>query len=140
MIRANRSRDSRCESPVPLRPRSSLFNPRAPELRSGIWLKDQEPWSLKSPKYRIWIGNQPAPYRGLSGPLGPKCRKSLKNVSRPKSLQKVSGTVWDTFRRVSGKFPRGPGDRKNSFSLERMKKPFPHARNFHSRLKFSFSV
>ena len=36
--------------------------------------------------------------------------------------------------------PRGPGDRKNSFSLERLKKTFPHARNFHSRLKFSFSV
>ena len=40
-------------------------------------------------------------------------------------------------------FPRGPGDRKNSFSLERMKKkkkPFPHARNFHSRLKISFRI
>ena len=48
------------------------------------------------------IANQPAPYRGPSGPSGPKCRKSLENVSRgasgpgtPTSLQKVSGTVWE---------------------------------------------
>ena len=52
------------------------------------------------------FGKQPAPYRGLSGP-GPKCRKSLENVSRasgfwPKSLQKVSATV----REVSGESPK----------------------------------
>ena len=75
-----------------------------------------------------WLrfANQPAPYRGLSGPSGPKCPKSLENVSRglragpgtPKSLQKVSGRVqkdsFDTFRRLSrdfhweikGRFPK----------------------------------
>ena len=44
--------------------------------------------------------NQPAPCRGLSGPSGPKCRKSPSKMSlrvsapgAPKSLQKVSGTV-----------------------------------------------
>ena len=36
--------------------------------------------------------------------------------------------------------PRGPGDRRNSFSLERIEKPFPHVRKNHSRLKCSFSV
>ena len=34
-----------------------------------------------------WIGNQPAAYRGLSGPPGPN------RVGTPKSLKKVSGTV-----------------------------------------------
>ena len=34
--------------------------------------------------------------------------------------------------------PIGPKDRKNSFSLDRLKKPFPRARKNHSRLKFSF--
>ena len=51
------------------------------------------------------LGNQPAPYRGLSGPPSPKSQKSLENVSRgpgtPKSLKKVSGTV----REVSGESP-----------------------------------
>ena len=47
--------------------------------------------------------NQPAPYRGLSGPLGPKCR-SLENVSRRTNSKKVSGTIF----RHSG--PEGPRD------------------------------
>ena len=34
------------------------------------------------------VANQPTPYRGLSDPSGPKCRKSLENVSR--SLQPLS--------------------------------------------------
>ena len=38
------------------------------------------------------------------------------------------------------RLPRGPKDRKNSFSLDRLKKPFPHARKNHSRLKISFLV
>ena len=61
------------------------------------------------------VANQPAPYKGLSGPLGPKCRKSLENVSgasgpgTPKGVQKVSGTIrkdsFDSFRRLSGDIP-----------------------------------
>ena len=44
-------------------------------------------------------------------------------------------------RKTDGKTPgackttQRAGDRKNSFSLERMKKSFPHARNFHSRFE-----
>ena len=34
--------------------------------------------------------------------------------------------------------PEGPEIQKISFSLERMKKPFPHTQNFHSRSKYSF--
>ena len=55
------------------------------------------------------IGNQPAPYRGLPGPLGPKCRKSLENVSRglrpldPKKSQESIGDSPASLRRVSGK-------------------------------------
>ena len=55
------------------------------------------------------IGNQPAPYRGLSGPPGPKSQKSLKNVSRglrprdPKKSQKSLGDSPGSPRRVSGK-------------------------------------
>ena len=71
------------------------------------------------------VANQPAPYRGLSGPSGTKCRKSLQNVSRglrprtPKSLQKVSGTIrkdsFDTLRRLSG---GGPGRHfRDSFGI-----------------------
>ena len=66
------------------------------------------------------IGNQPAPYRGLSGPPGPKCRKSLENVSRdlrpraPKKSPKSPGTLQkhspDTFRRLSGDLPDCPRD------------------------------
>ena len=54
-----------------------------------------------------WLANQPAPYRGLAGPSGPKCRKSLENVSRglwprnPEKSPKVLGTVWQ----VSGESP-----------------------------------
>ena len=66
------------------------------------------------------VGNQPAPYRGLPGPPGPKCRKSLENVSRglrprnPKKSPKIPGTLKkhspDTFRRLSGDFPDCPRD------------------------------
>ena len=58
------------------------------------------------------IGNQPAPYRGLLGPPGPKCRKSLENVSQglrprdPKKSQKKSrgqsGKSPESLRKVSG--------------------------------------
>ena len=40
----------------------------------------------------------------------------------------------------TSELPGGPKDRKNSFSLDRLKKPFPHARKNHSRLKLSFLV
>ena len=54
------------------------------------------------------VGNQPAPYRGLSGPPGPKFRKSLENVSRrfrpgdPKRSPKSLGDSRGSLRRVSG--------------------------------------
>ena len=39
----------------------------------------------------IWVGNQPAPYRGLSGPPGPKSQTSLENVSPgPQKVPKKS--------------------------------------------------
>ena len=50
------------------------------------------------------FGNQPAPYRGLSGPPGPKCRKSLENVSR--DLR-----PWDPT-----KSPKSPGDSPKTLS------------------------
>ena len=80
------------------------------------------------------LGNQPTPYRGLSGPPGPKCQKSLENVSRdpgpetpkvseksrgqsgksPESLGKVSGECFSSVPGLFGDFwgPRagGPGD------------------------------
>ena len=51
------------------------------------------------------IGNQPAPYRGFSGPSGPKCRKSLENVgprkvsrkSRKQSEKTLSTLFRDSF-------------------------------------------
>ena len=50
---------------------------------------------------------QPAPCRGLSGPLGPKCRKSLENVSRgpqkvSKKSREQSGKSRESLRKVSG--------------------------------------
>ena len=58
------------------------------------------------------LGNQPAPYRGLSRPPGPKCRKSLENVSRglrprgpPKSLQNSPGTLQKKHSPLSGDSP-----------------------------------
>ena len=58
------------------------------------------------------FGNQPAPCRGLPGPPGPKCRKSLENVSwgllfwDPKKSQKKSGgqsgKSQESLRKVSG--------------------------------------
>ena len=84
------------------------------------------------------IGNQPAPYRGLSGPPGPKCRKSLENVSRAPGPQKVSNksqespaslwkspeSVWRVFLECSGPFwrlfgvpgPEAPRDIFETFS------------------------
>ena len=53
-----------------------------------------------------------------------------------KLRESVSQTPRNLYENMANGIPRGPQDRKNSFSLERMKKPFPHARNFHSRLKF----
>ena len=55
------------------------------------------------------LGTSPpqGPYRGLPGPLGPKCRESLENVSRdlgprdPKKSQKSLGKV----RQVCGECP-----------------------------------
>ena len=41
---------------------------------------------------------------------------------------------------VSGRQPKRPGDRKKFILARTHEKTFPHARNFHSRLKFSFSV
>ena len=66
------------------------------------------------------IANAPAPYRGLSGPSGPKCRESLENVSRglrprnpeksPKSLRNSPRRLFrrslETFRTVPETFWR----------------------------------
>ena len=55
------------------------------------------------------FGNQPAPYRGLSGPPGPKSQSRLENVSRglrprdPQKSQKSLGDRPGSLRRVSGK-------------------------------------
>ena len=46
--------------------------------------------SLNFENWAFWhpfVANQPTPYRGLSGPSGPKCRKSLENVFRGLRLQ-----------------------------------------------------
>ena len=53
------------------------------------------------------IEKQPAPCRGLSGPPGPKCRKSLRNVcsGTPKSLQKVPEHSKNTLQTLSGDSP-----------------------------------
>ena len=54
------------------------------------------------------VGNQPAPYRGLPGPLGPKCRKSLENVSRglwPRHPKKSPRKSRNTPRTLSRHFP-----------------------------------
>ena len=68
----------------------------------------------KNYSYSTQFGNQPAPYRGLSGPPGPKCQKSLENVSG--TVREVSGesreSVWRVFLEYSGTFWRlfgGPG-------------------------------
>ena len=101
-------------------------------LPTSFHLK-QKKLSIRAPIYRSlqalraqkgsFVGSQPAPCRGLSGPPGPKCRKSLENVSwglrprDPKSLKKVSGTVrevsrespesvWRVFLECSGTFWR----------------------------------
>ena len=85
-------------------------------------------------------GNQPAPYRGLSGPLSPKCRKSLENVCqglRPWGPQK-SPKVWDsqknTLQTLFGDSPEtsqtvpetfvagGPGDIFEIFSAFRARR------------------
>ena len=44
------------------------------------------------------IGNQPAPYRGLSGPQGPKCRKNLECLTGPVAWdpEKVSEQSGDS--------------------------------------------
>ena len=86
------------------------------------------------------IGNQPAPYRGLSGPPGPKSQKSLENVSRglrprdpkkspksPRTLQKHSP---DTFRRLSGDFPHCPRDFFETFWGPGASRPGRHFRDF----------
>ena len=76
------------------------------------------------------VANAPAPYRGLSGPSGPKCRKSLENVSRglrprnpeksPKSLGNSPKRLFrHTLWRLSGLFPRLFGD----FSGSRGRRP-----------------
>ena len=61
------------------------------------------------------FGNPLTIYRGLSGPPGPKPRKSLKKVSRGrspgtpresgKSLEKVWRVLFETFSRLSRLFP-----------------------------------
>ena len=58
--------------------------------------------------------NQPAPYRGLSGPSGPKCRKSLENVSRglreprksPESLGNSPKRLFRHFPETLWRLPR----------------------------------
>ena len=64
------------------------------------------------------VGNQPAPYRGLSGSPGPKCRESLENVSRglrpgdPKKSPKSPGTLQKHSRHTF----RGAGGAEETFS------------------------
>ena len=88
---------------------------------------------MKESDRSVRVGNQPAPYRGLSGPSGPKCRKSLENVSEAPGPRKVSKksreqsektlstlfgdspetsqTVPETFWRLFGvPGPEAPGD------------------------------
>ena len=55
-------------------------------------------------------------------------------------MQKINVAFSRVFPSFCSSEPGGPKDRKNSFSLDRLKKPFPHARINHSRLKFSFLV
>ena len=74
------------------------------------------------------VGNQPAPYRALSGLPDPKCRESLENVSwglrpgtpkkspksrgqsgkSPESLRKVSGVCFWTVPKTFWRLFRGP--------------------------------
>ena len=61
----------------------------------------------KSLRGKLFYWEPARPSQGLSDPAGPKCRKSLENVSRClrpgdlKNLHKVAGTVWE----VSGESP-----------------------------------
>ena len=93
------------------------------------------------------VGNQPAPYRGLSGPPGRNAKKVSKMSPRapgpetPKSLKKVSGTVrqvsgespesvWRVLLDCSGTFwrlfgapgPEAPGDIFETFSAFRARR------------------
>ena len=90
------------------------------------------PWETE--EHATMLGNQPAPYRGLAGPPGLKCRKSLqKYLSGPpapapqKSLPKVPGTLQkhspDTFRRLSGDLPDCPRDSFGDFLVSRGRRP-----------------
>ena len=88
------------------------------------------------------IANQPAHYRGLLGPSGPKCRKSLETRglrprnpekspkslgNSPESLRRVSKesfrTVPETFCRLFGvPGPEAPGDIFETFSAFRARR------------------
>ena len=79
-------------------------------------------WNHTRMQEKNWAGatsqletSLPLTDRGLSGPPGPKCRKSLENVSRgpkkspkrPGTLQKHSpDTFWRVLRRLAGLSPR----------------------------------
>ena len=88
---------------------NTVYLRRARVLYFGHFLGDsRETWQCKPSV--CWIANQ------LSGSSGPKCRKSLENVSlglRPRDPRKVSEECQelseihspDTFRRLSGDFP-----------------------------------
>ena len=83
-----------------------MSNPRLsgfPETRADLWKglgNSREIWgtSGKSAKlgHAVRLANPPASYRSLSGPPGPRFKKSLRKVSRglrpraPKTLEKVS--------------------------------------------------
>ena len=56
-----------------------------------------------SRKFASQIANEPAPYRGLSGPSGPKCRKNLENVSRglrPRNPEKSPKSLGNSPKRL----------------------------------------
>ena len=59
--------------------------------------------------FSMGVANQPAPYRGLSGPKRPRCRKSLKNVSwglRPRNPEESPKSLTNNLKRVFRHFPK----------------------------------
>ena len=88
------------------------------------------------------LGTSPAPYRDLSGPSVPKCRKSLENVSwgfwprNPEKSPKGLGNNLGSLRRVSGKRRKSlvglfPRNFLEKFRGSGARGPRRHFRDFH---------